>query len=104
MDMCQTAVRCALLLTVQLSLAAWFALAWFGVPVRADPAAAGGEVERYQRRLEELFRRLDRNGDGRLDREEARANPYLQRHFERLDRSGKGFLVPADLVPSDQRR
>ena len=68
------------------------------------PARAGDDLEQYQRRLEELFWRLDRNADGRLDRDEVRANPYLRRHFERLDRSGKGFLVPADLVPRERRR
>ena len=68
------------------------------LPLAAPPPLrAGDEVERYQQRLQQLFRQLDRNGDGRLEREEARANPYLLRHFDRLDRGGKGFLVPADL-------
>jgi Ca2+-binding EF-hand superfamily protein len=54
-------------------------------------------LEVYQQRLAQLFRQLDRNGDGRLDLDEVRANAYLQRHFERLDRGGKGYLVPGDL-------
>lgn len=63
-----------------------------GVPAHADD-----ELGRFRRRLEKLFRQLDVNGDGRLDRAEVRANPYLQRHFERLDQGGKGYLLPEDL-------
>ncbi len=63
----------------------------------AAPVRAADELELYQQRLGQLFRQLDRNGDGRLDRQEAAANAYLRRHFDRLDRAGKGFLTPGDL-------
>jgi hypothetical protein len=58
---------------------------------------AADELQQFQQRMAQLFRQLDRNGDGRLDRDEARANAYLQRHFDRLDRGDKGYLVPGDL-------
>jgi Ca2+-binding EF-hand superfamily protein len=62
-----------------------------------QPVRAGDELQRYQEQLQQLFRRLDSDGDGRLTLEEARANAYLRRHFERLDRGGKGYLLPSDL-------
>lgn len=58
---------------------------------------AADELQQFQQRMDRLFRQLDRNGDGRLERDEVRANAYLQRHFERLDRGDKGYLVPGDL-------
>jgi Ca2+-binding EF-hand superfamily protein len=61
------------------------------------PSQAADEVQQYQQRLGQLFLQLDRNADGRLDRDEVRTNAYLQRHFDRLDRGGKGYLVPSDL-------
>ena len=62
-----------------------------------QPVRAADELEVYKQRLVQLFRQLDRNGDGRLEPNEVRANPYLERHFERLDRGGKGYLVQGDL-------
>ncbi len=61
------------------------------------PSQAADEVQQYQQRLGQLFLQLDRNADGRLERDEVRTNAYLQRHFDRLDRGGKGYLVPSDL-------
>ncbi len=77
-----------------LCLVAWLLLA---APQGVAPARADDELLRFRQRLEQLFRQLDSNGDGRLDRAEARANAYLQRHFDRLDRGGKGYLLPGDL-------
>ncbi|QPN60496.1 hypothetical protein H8F24_03390 [Synechococcus sp. CBW1002] len=57
------------------------------------------DLETYRQRLQELFRRLDRNGDQRLERSEVRGHAYIEKHFERLDRSGRGHLTPADFVP-----
>ncbi len=71
---------------------------WLLVAVApGQPVLAGDELQRYQEQLQQLFHRLDSDGDGRLTREEVRVNAYLRRHFERLDRGGKGYLLPSDL-------
>jgi hypothetical protein len=68
------------------------------VPALAlPPEPQAREQEHHQLRMERLLQRLDRNGDGRVDRQEASVNRYLERHFDRLDDDGKGYLVPADL-------
>ncbi len=77
-------------------LALGLLLAWS----RPMQAQTSGELESYQRRLERLFERLDRNGDRRLTPSEVQGRPYLQRHFQRLDRQGRGYLVPSDLTPA----
>jgi hypothetical protein len=64
-------------------------------------AQSPAELEAYQRRLEQLFERLDRNGDRRLTPDEVEGHPYLERHFQRLDRQGRGHLVPSDLTPTN---
>ena len=60
-------------------------------------AQTPAELQRYQRKLDHLFNRLDRNGDQRLDRQEVQGHPYLQRHFQRLDQNKRGYLEPQDL-------
>lgn len=66
-------------------------------------AQTEAELQSYQRRLQQLFERLDRNGDQRLQPEEVEGHPYLQRHFQRLDQRGRGYLVPDDLKASPMR-
>jgi hypothetical protein len=48
-------------------------------------------------RLQRRFRQADRNGDGRLDREEVRRLPWLARHFQSLDLNQDGGLTLAEL-------
>jgi Ca2+-binding EF-hand superfamily protein len=68
---------------------------------RAQTAA---EQQSYQQRLQQLFQRLDRNGDQRLQRQEVEGHTYLERHFERLDSQRRGYLSPEDLRPTQAQR
>ena len=61
------------------------------------------EIKAYERRLQQLFEQLDRDGNRRLERQEVQGQPYLERHFERLDQQRRGYLAPADLKPSRQQ-
>ena len=68
-----------------------------------SPAARGqtpAELRGYQQRVEQLFERLDQNGDQRLQRHEVDGHPYLQKHFSRLDAHQRGYLRPEDLRPT----
>ena len=70
-----------------------------GLLLGSAPAQAQSpaELQGYQQRLQQLFRRLDQNGDQRLDRREVEGHPYLERHFTRLDQQQRGYLSPTDL-------
>ena len=63
----------------------------------AAQAQSRAELQGYQQRLEQLFERLDQNGDQRLQRSEVEGQPYLQKHFSRLDQQQRGYLRPEDL-------
>lgn len=67
-------------------------------------AQTAAEQQSYQQRLQQLFERLDRNGDQRLQRLEVQGHTYLERHFERLDRERRGYLTPRDLAPAQASR
>ncbi len=51
---------------------------------------AGGKKSRHHARVEEMFGRLDANGDNALELEEARA--AARQHFRDADRDGDGYL------------
>jgi len=53
-------------------------------------------------RLNLILRQIDRNGDGKIGRDEA--GPQLRRWFDRLDRDGDGTLGAAELRPILERR
>ena len=48
-------------------------------------------------RLQQRFHQADRNGDGRIDRHECQALPWLSRNFTSFDLDGDGALTLAEL-------
>jgi Ca2+-binding EF-hand superfamily protein len=54
---------------------ALMAMATAITPAAGLPAVRANELELYQQRMGQLFQQLDRNGDGRLDRQEAQQKP-----------------------------
>ena len=67
-------------------------------------AQTSAEQQSYQLRMKQLFQRLDRNADQRLQRQEVQGHAYLERHFDRLDRSQRSYLTPDDLMPTQAQR
>ncbi|MCP9848760.1 EF-hand domain-containing protein [Cyanobium sp. Morenito 9A2] len=63
-----------------------------------------GDLQRYQKRIEKLFRNLDSNGDGRLSPDEIRGHLFLETNFQRFDTRGKGYLKQMDLTPPAGKR
>lgn len=66
-------------------------------PDSAPRRASGGE-----RSVDLIFRKMDRNGDGKIAPEEA--GPQLRRWFDRLDKDGDGTLGAPELRPILERR
>lgn len=48
-------------------------------------------------RLQHRFHQADRNGDGRIDRHECQALPWLSRNFTSFDLDGDGALTLSEL-------
>ena len=70
------------------------AMAWL-VLSAVGAASAGEPMRDYSQRMEALFRQLDRDGNGRLDRREVKGQKALKR---RLQRQGKrSYLLLKDL-------
>lgn len=56
-------------------------------------AESARQIEGYRTRI--LMRQFDKDGDGRITREEMRPNPFL---FQRMDADGNGAVSPEELA------
>lgn len=52
----------------------------------------GNQQQSDEQRKQEAFNKLDSNGDGRVSKDEAAANPSLEGEFEDLDQDNSGDL------------
>lgn len=67
----------------------------------AGPASAQDASPHGQRgaELQKRFAAADKNGDGRLTREEAQAGmPMVYKHFDEIDKDKKGSVALADIA------
>jgi Ca2+-binding EF-hand superfamily protein len=49
------------------------------------------------------LKKADRNGDGRITREEARGLPRLEKNFDRIDTNNDGALTQDELAAARKR-
>ena len=72
--------------------AAWASALMLALPAAAELSAVDREA------IEAAFARADRNGDGRLSREEAQRFPEIAARFDELDRDRDNFLSFAEFA------
>lgn len=57
-----------------------------------------GRLERQKARFDAAFQEADKNGDGKLDKEEAAAsNALLAQRFDSIDSDQDGFITPDEI-------
>jgi Ca2+-binding EF-hand superfamily protein len=66
-------------------------------PVMAQMAAPAKPVE-MSAKVQEAFARADKNGDGKLSKEEAAAMPAILELFDKADADKDGFLSKAEFA------
>ena len=70
------------------------------VAIAANAAAQDNDRARQAAaEMQKRFAAADKNGDGRLTREEAQAGmPYVHKHFDQIDKSKQGSITLADIA------
>ncbi|NVK43956.1 MAG: hypothetical protein HWE39_22165 [Oceanospirillaceae bacterium] len=53
--------------------------------------------------VEELFKGVDANQDGRISQTESTINPTLEENFAALDKNRDGFLTPDEFQPANDK-
>jgi len=65
-------------------------------------SAAAQETDRARELAAEMQKRFaaaDKNGDGRLTKDEAQAGmPYVHKHFDQIDKAKQGSITLADIA------
>lgn len=59
---------------------------------RSQENQGNNQQQSDEQRKQEAFNKLDSNGDGRVSRDEAKANPSLEEEFDDLDQDNSGDL------------
>src|SRR5688572_4576666 len=79
-----------------IALSASVSLAEDKPPGGGGPGGPGGEGKRQRPNPEEMFKRLDSNGDGSISADEFKASPRGQKNPERADEAFKRMDKDAD--------
>ena len=83
-------LHCRVLLLVALLVAL--------LPALSAAQPSGEKRQELAKQLQERFVAADKNGDGQLSREEAKAGmPRVSQNFDVIDADGKGFVTLDDL-------
>jgi Ca2+-binding EF-hand superfamily protein len=82
-------------------VATTLALLVLGAAPAAGRPTTPEQLRSYRNRLQGLFLRYDRNGDGRLEAAEVRGHPYLERRLRRLE-PRRSYLIRSDLTPTSR--
>lgn len=75
--------------------------ALWSVPIlsqaQMSPPAAQPKAEKMMAGTDEVFRTLDKNGDGVIDRDEAKADAMVDKNFSAINKSGSGKITRDEL-------
>jgi Ca2+-binding EF-hand superfamily protein len=67
-----------------------------GVVLAQDAKAGRGDMAE---KLKERFAAADKNGDGKLSRDEAKAGmPFVYKHYDEIDKAHTGAITMADIT------
>jgi EF hand len=66
-------------------------------PTAAHAQAAAPKAEKAMLSADDVLRLLDKNGDGVIDREEAKADPVVDKNFTAINKSGSGKISRDEL-------
>jgi len=72
-----------------------------GEPGKGPPPGEGGKKDRGMPDPARIMKRLDKNGDGKISKDEAQG--LLANFFDRIDSNNDGFITEAELRASQQK-
>ncbi|MBU6438490.1 MAG: EF-hand domain-containing protein [Betaproteobacteria bacterium] len=70
---------------------------WGLAPLAHAQMAPPGK-EATMNKVDEVMKALDKNGDGMIDREEAKAEPSIDKNFVQINTSGSGKITKEELA------
>jgi Ca2+-binding EF-hand superfamily protein len=67
--------------------------------IAADASAQDTDRAKHMAaEMQKRFAAADKNGDGRLTRDEAQAMPYVYKHFDEIDKTKQGQVSLAEIA------